>query len=295
MIIKRSERARLGSLKRPLNAGPTSVVSGDFRRRKKRKESSLDEPFPVEFLGDISVSDSPYELLFGIPGESLPSPTPSPSPPPLSLRPPPVVRTSRGRTRSLPSRFNDSVLIDPWKKEKEGEKDRKSKKKIVDHDSDAATDASYEKDPDFDVIIPDLPSVQDEEERYRACRNFSKKKYTPAISGKKVSASLPLPRPTKNGVLVVKRRRSLCVEIEEDRDVEFVYGDVVWGKKGKKHAAWPGIVIDPMQYAPESIRVPCVPGALCLMFFGYSEVGNERVCMQLNVYNWIISMCFVFY
>ncbi|RWW45233.1 hypothetical protein BHE74_00048940, partial [Ensete ventricosum] len=32
--------------------------------------------------------------------------------------PPPVVRTSRGLAQMLPSRFNDSVLIDPWKKEK---------------------------------------------------------------------------------------------------------------------------------------------------------------------------------
>jgi PWWP domain len=278
MIIERRERAQLGALKRPPNAGPTSPVSGDFRRRKRRKDF-LDEPFPVEFLGNVSVPDSPYELLFGIPGESLPSP----SPPPPSIRPPPVVRTSRGRARALPSRFNDSVLIDPWKKEKESEKEKKSKKKFVDHDYDATTDCSYQKDPDYDIILPDVLSVQDEEERYRACRNFGKRKYTPAVSGSKLTTSLP-PPPTKNGVQVVKRKRSLCVQIEDVREVEFVYGDVVWGKKGKKHAAWPGIVIDPMQYAPEAIRVPRVPGALCVMFFGYSEVGNERVCVQLNTY-----------
>ncbi|XP_078153310.1 histone-lysine N-methyltransferase ATX4-like [Carex rostrata] len=280
MIIKRSDRANLASRKRSPNAGPTSHVSGDFRRRKRRKDF-LDEPFPVELLGDVSVPDSPYELLFGIPGNDDDSPPPSPTPPPSSdVRPPPVVRTSRGRARALPSRFNDSVLLDPWKKEKESEKEKKSKKRVVDHDFDAATDDSYQKDPDYDIILPDLLSVQDEEERYRACRNFGKRKYTPAISGTKVTTSLP-PPPTKNGVQVVKRKRSLCVQIGEEREVEFAYGDVVWGKKGKKHAAWPGIVIDPMQYAPEAIRVPRVPGALCLMFFGYSEVGNDRE------YSWV--------
>lgn len=292
MIIERKERAQLGSLKRSPNAGPISAVSGDFRRRKRRKDF-LDEPFPVELLGDVSVPDSPYELLFGIPGESLSSPPRSPTPPPPSVRPPPVLRTSRGRARALPSRFNDSVLLDPWKKEKESEKEKekKSKKKFVDHDYDATTDSSYQKDPDYNVILPDILSVQDEEERYRACRNFGKRKYTPAISGSKVTTSLP-PPPRKNGVQVVKRKRSLSVQIEEVREVEFVYGDIVWGKKSKQHAAWPGIVIDPMQYAPEAIRVPRVPGALCLMFFGYSEVRNERVCEQLNAYCWIVSFFF---
>ncbi|KAJ4781027.1 Histone-lysine N-methyltransferase [Rhynchospora pubera] len=276
MIIERRE---VGSLKRPPNAGPTSPVSGDFRRRKRRKDY-LDEPFPVELLGDVSLPDSsPYELLFGIPAQFLSSPSPSPTPPPPAVRPPPVVRTSRGRARALPSRFNDSVLIDPWKKEKEGEKEkeRKNKKKLDDHDFDPAINGLYQKDPDFDIILPDLLSVQDEEERYRACRNFGKRKYTPAISGSKVTAPLP-PPVTKNGVKVVKR---MCVQIEEEREVEFVYGDVVWGKKGKKHAVWPGIVIDPMQYAPEAIRVPRVPGALCVMFFGYTEVGNDRE------YSWV--------
>ncbi|CAA6661056.1 unnamed protein product [Spirodela intermedia] len=35
---------------------------------------------------------------------------------------PPVVKTSRGRVQVLPSRFNDSVLLDPWKKEKQKSK-----------------------------------------------------------------------------------------------------------------------------------------------------------------------------
>ncbi|KAF9601962.1 hypothetical protein IFM89_024425 [Coptis chinensis] len=34
---------------------------------------------------------------------------------------PPLIRTSRGRVQALPSRFSDSVMIDPWKKDKEKE------------------------------------------------------------------------------------------------------------------------------------------------------------------------------
>lgn len=58
---------------------------------------------------------------------------------------------------------------------------------------------------------------------------------------------------------------------------DFVLGDVVWARSGKKSPTWPALVIDPLLHAPEVVLNSCVPGALCVMFFGYSANGQGRV------------------
>lgn len=58
---------------------------------------------------------------------------------------------------------------------------------------------------------------------------------------------------------------------------DFVLGDTVWAKCGKKFPAWPAVVIDPMWQAPDTVLRACVPGTLCVMFFGYSKNGTQRV------------------
>uniref|UniRef100_A0ACD5VDD2 Uncharacterized protein n=1 Tax=Avena sativa TaxID=4498 RepID=A0ACD5VDD2_AVESA len=57
---------------------------------------------------------------------------------------------------------------------------------------------------------------------------------------------------------------------------DFVLGDVVWARSGKKGPAWPALVIDPMLHAPEVVLNSCIPGALCVMFFGYSTSCHSR-------------------
>lgn len=77
-------------------------------------------------------------------------------------------------------------------------------------------------------------------------------------------------------------------DTEKKREIykpeDFTVGDIVWGKCGKKYPAWPAIVIDPWVNAPDSVLRCCVPGALCVMFFGYSKNGTQRVrsCSKLN-------------
>ncbi|KAJ3695201.1 hypothetical protein LUZ60_000578 [Juncus effusus] len=248
-------------IKRSLNAGAGA-------RRKRRRTS---EPFPIELLGEVSIQNSPFEALFGVefpPPSTTPSSTPSP---PQAKPPPVVVRTSRGRATALPSRFNDSVLTDPWKKEKESEKKyRRKHLTVVVQESGIKDDDPFDnsdKDPDFTTITADSLN---EEERYRACRNFGfKKSFMPTLPTAKFNQS----------AFLSKRKRNLITEIDEikeTQEVNFGIGDVIWAKLGKKHATWPGIIINPMIYAPESIRVPRVPGAICVMFFGYSEIGNNR-------------------
>ncbi|XP_054779953.1 histone-lysine N-methyltransferase ATX3-like [Prosopis cineraria] len=57
---------------------------------------------------------------------------------------------------------------------------------------------------------------------------------------------------------------------------DFACGDIVWAKCGKRYPAWPAIVIDPILQAPKSVLNCCVPGAICVMFFGYSKNGKQR-------------------
>ncbi|XP_042505067.1 histone-lysine N-methyltransferase ATX5-like isoform X2 [Macadamia integrifolia] len=60
------------------------------------------------------------------------------------------------------------------------------------------------------------------------------------------------------------------------RPEDFVLGDIVWAKSGKRYPAWPAIIIDPMLQAPERVLNSCVAGAICVMFFGFSGIGIER-------------------
>ncbi|RWW86578.1 hypothetical protein BHE74_00004646 [Ensete ventricosum] len=112
-------------------------------RRKRQRDGG--GSFPLEMLGDLSGAGIPYlpdGLRQRVLGQDLGAAAAAPSwctevsfsgasevvleerrrgrdglvkP---AVTPPPVVRTSRGRSQALPSRFRNSVLIDPWKKEK---------------------------------------------------------------------------------------------------------------------------------------------------------------------------------
>lgn len=56
---------------------------------------------------------------------------------------------------------------------------------------------------------------------------------------------------------------------------DFLRGDIVWAKCSNRYPAWPAIVIDPLQEAPKSVLKACVPGTLCVMFYGYSKRGQR--------------------
>ncbi|GFZ01003.1 SET domain protein 14 [Actinidia rufa] len=54
------------------------------------------------------------------------------------------------------------------------------------------------------------------------------------------------------------------------------FKDLVWAKSGKKYPAWPAIVIDPLWEAPETVLKACVPGTICVMYYGFSKNGKQR-------------------
>ncbi|OAY69147.1 Histone-lysine N-methyltransferase ATX4 [Ananas comosus] len=285
MIIKRSQRAQMPTLKRcnaeeaaAAAASAAGAAQGDDdgegggRRRKRRKEWGL---FPLEALGDVPADAIPYvppglrarpaagerdeacggggcaaaaaaagswgTALCGCFGEESECrdgrrrESARASPPAPSARPP-VVRTSRGRVQVLPSRFSDSVLIDPWKKEK-------PKAKAIDPDFeiknglvDVETKEFDHRYPNFSSIINNSLTMLDEEERYRACRNFSTRKHSISRS------TLTSLYESYGG-----EEREESFERSEDFDWpenEFVHGDIVWAKLRKKWPAWPA-----MEYA----------------------------------------------
>ncbi|KAJ7538565.1 hypothetical protein O6H91_11G054400 [Diphasiastrum complanatum] len=60
---------------------------------------------------------------------------------------------------------------------------------------------------------------------------------------------------------------------------DFDVGDIVWAKSSckKNDPCWPAKVVDPWNDTPESVRSMCVPGRLCVMFYGSSRAkGRER-------------------
>ncbi|PKA64430.1 Histone-lysine N-methyltransferase ATX4 [Apostasia shenzhenica] len=309
MIIKRSMRGQMPSLKRCRAEGGGGGGVGDDDGEEagecRRKRTKADCFFPLEMLGEVVAAVGlpylPEEFRQGLcaddqsraglasswctevsffPGESESEPLAPPSVPR-----PPVVRTSRGRAQVLPSRFSDSVLIDPWKKEK-------PKCKFAEPDFDIGEELLVHKKGNNFIVPAESNSIvlMREEECYRACRNFSVRKYSfsrsalissyECFAGGEERMSPPVtysdeplrfyPEEIVERNLLKERRGDYF--LPED----FCLGDVIWAKSGKKFPAWPAIVINPMQQAPPAVLQSCIPGTLCVMFFGFSGNGKER-------------------
>lgn len=59
---------------------------------------------------------------------------------------------------------------------------------------------------------------------------------------------------------------------------DFNVGDIVWAKSGKRNdPVWPARVVDPTKEVPETVQKACLPGRLCVMFYGHSAAkGRDR-------------------
>jgi hypothetical protein len=170
----------------------------------------------------------------------------------------------------------------------------------------------------------DQPPAQTEHDLYRACRNIGSpgcgsgsvltslstaaavkcepQATSPSAVGSAVtSASNAGPEGKPAAAVVECKPKKECGARKEDFywPEDFVLGDVVWARSGKKCPAWPALVIDPLLHAPEVVLNSCVPGALCVMFFGYSASGHSRVIMdsnlliELSVYFPCLNCCFL--
>ncbi|MQL74881.1 hypothetical protein Taro_007253 [Colocasia esculenta] len=216
--------------------------------------------------------------------------------PPAGEARPPVVRTSRGRVQALPSRFNDSVLLDPWKKEKPKSQPPNAGACVEKEIAMPKTESSKPKCSSKAVNSNILTLLDEEEQCYLACRNFGLKKHSTSRSSLTSQHDntvldtvdrLQKPPLVKVEELQVERcervhkeRSSSEEHVDRKKDFcspeEFVCGDIVWAKCGKRYPAWPAVVIDPIRQAPQTVLNSCIPGTLCVMFFGYSGSGHER-------------------
>ncbi|GAB2217455.1 hypothetical protein Droror1_Dr00000647 [Drosera rotundifolia] len=185
---------------------------------------------------------------------------------------PSISKMSRGRVPVLPSKYNDSV-VDSKVKYSDIESgagdiylERRDNKKIkleaaeldmcVDKKEYALNLPSYK-------YHPYCQSVEDDE---RDCLGFDD-------YGQSQSTSLRSSLTSINGAMrkpIGDRRKNVY------KPEDFALGDIVWAKSGKRYPAWPAIVIDPMVEAPEAVLSSCVPGALCVMYFGYSRKGAKQ-------------------
>ncbi|EEC70185.1 hypothetical protein OsI_00917 [Oryza sativa Indica Group] len=203
-----------------------------------------------------------------------------------------VVPAKRRRERVVPSRFRDSVVSLPLPPAKKG---RPAKKAAAREGGDGevydvevraveqqgATAAAFGA-VETAVWPGDERPAQTEEELYRACRNIRRSSSSSGFSGSVVTSLS-----NAGGSVAPEGKPVVVVECKPKREggdkkedfywpEDFVLGDVVWARSGKKCPAWPAVVIDPLLHAPAVVLNSCIPGALCVMFFGFSSGGHGR-------------------
>ncbi|XP_021748093.1 histone-lysine N-methyltransferase ATX3-like [Chenopodium quinoa] len=288
MIVKQLSNSEMPDLKR-CDFDDSAVVEDDYSVSvppKKRKiaahcyssnngvaEFENDAPMSSSFtegssLGEETESDSMYSKVYSR-------------------------KTSRGRVPVLPSRFNDSVV---------GSK-KDSKSKFADIESglheiylkrrdnkknkpESSNISTYLVKKEFKEEKLNLPSYkyhpycQDNEEdgmmddfvyskpsinMWNSSSFVSNNEYVP------VARSHSSEKGAGRGARVKSKQKKVAYGPED-----FALGDIVWAKSGKRYPAWPAIVIDPMLQAPEAVLSSVIPGATCVMYFGYSKNGKQR-------------------
>ncbi|XP_062189777.1 histone-lysine N-methyltransferase ATX4-like [Phragmites australis] len=198
----------------------------------------------------------------------------------------------RRRERVPPSRFRDSLLL-PAKKRAAVSTDGEGEEKdghgeVYEVEVQVAEPKGASFGPVETVVWIPQPPPPSEVELYRACRNISRSGSCGGASSGSVVTSVSNAGtdggagsnggPEEKPVVVEGKPKRESGEKKEDFfwPEDFVLGDVVWARSGKKCPAWPALVIDPLLHAPEVVLNSCIPGALCVMFFGHSAGGHGR-------------------
>ncbi|KAJ7962572.1 Histone-lysine N-methyltransferase [Quillaja saponaria] len=205
---------------------------------------------------------------------------------------PPLLRSSRGRTQMLPSRFNDSVL-DMWNTEEAELEDTVSSfedDNISVEDRETISGLGFMKQGKENNRLRNSecsPCLRDEEgelgdigfsnidyrKHMNPCRSI---RATNSVN----SSSFIKTENCVSGFSVESTGQIISANSEKRKDIykpeDFALGDLVWAKCGKRYPAWPAVVIDPILEAPKAVLNYCVPGALCVMFFGFSKNGKQR-------------------
>ncbi|XP_022898395.1 histone-lysine N-methyltransferase ATX5-like isoform X1 [Olea europaea var. sylvestris] len=218
---------------------------------------------------------------------------------------PPLLKSTRGRTQVLPSKFNDSVLHS-WKKEKSESDDYGSSTldtDNVDSGNHSKKKLKRQKFCNDEIYLVKKQKIEDQngfqfyntsllphsntKYGYRDCSDSkmyssSRSSVTSVNEGcssvSQVVESSGYSRREVNGFVGVQKmvkEKETVKKADFYQPEDFVFGDIVWAKCGKNFPAWPAIVIDPLWQAPESVLRACVRGTLCVMFYGYSKMGQR--------------------
>lgn len=205
---------------------------------------------------------------------------------------PPLLKSSRGRRQVLPTKFKDSILH-PWKKEK-SETGDELESCLADNDEDAQdvqrkknskreqTSTSY----DNDIYLVKKPRI-DRKLDFRLKNIVLEPEYSSlssvtSVNGGVSSVSTGVESGGKMNAYAAGSRKTVKEKVTPKKadffePSDFVTGDIVWAKCGKYFPAWPALVIDPLVEAPETVLRACVPGTLCVMFYGRSRTGQRVI------------------
>lgn len=195
---------------------------------------------------------------------------------------PPLLKSSRGRVQTLPSRLYDSV-VDIWKT---GEsKFDKRNSSLEEDEMDQVEDMGFVKKSEEEKARFKSSkfygiATKEEEEGDVGCVGYKSFDYRKYLNSSSSMTLLGSESYDKTGFSyagiegIAKGNAQKRKEVYKPED--FALGDIVWAKCGRRYPAWPAIVIDPILQAPETVLSCCVPGAICVMFFGYSKNGTQR-------------------
>ena len=331
MIIKRKLKSQMPSMKR-CRLGHSAADDDESPVVKKKRK--MNGYFPLNLLGDVAAGIIPlsgYGLhqIFGghggvvaaswcteisscAAGEMVSISKEADGAGAVNrtdqVHRPPLVRTSRGRVQVLPSRFNDSIL-DNWRKESKPN----AREITLDEDFKPEKEKPCWKTPKQSV-----KKGSNEGKFGQQCRKFSalcpedgnemvymglknvgtKKKYSSSRSSL-TSLHEQLAEVERYPTEEVEEKFNLGRFNKESKGgsrlEQFISGDIVWAKSGKKDPFWPAIVIDPTSQAPAQVLSSCIAGAVCVMFFGYSGNGTRRVRFLISILElfWYLWACMI--
>lgn len=194
-----------------------------------------------------------------------------------------TLKSTKGRTHILPSKYDDSVLIVGDTDSSIGDdEDDNEGGDFLQWEENRFNRMDYRRDK-YRLGGSDYYSLGDKGFGFVDYNDFDPREYlvprSSVLPGQSKLNSLPLVDNKRymSGFTSKSRKEKAKKKKDVYKPEDFALGDLVWAKCGRSYPAWPAIVIDPILQAPEAVLRCCVPGALCVMFFGYSKNGTQRV------------------
>lgn len=215
-------------------------------------------------------------------------------------------RSSRGRVRMLPSRFKNSV-INLWRKEPKFDDtdtsfDEEDNVEIfIDEDKEKIDGLGFVRKPNkekyrYNKNSKSFRNGVKEEDSEVGCIGFNNFDEYANYIGLKIDersfstmGSEEYASEFRYSGVERLRKANARKRKEIYKPEDFALGDIVWAKCGRSYPAWPAVVIDPILQAPEAVLRCCIPRTICVMFFGFSKNGKQRVTLSFS-----LSLCVYF-